>query len=124
MKLNKTELVALSARIISELKEAAESKQKELDIIQDEQNKPAAVLAIKAVKTMNNALREYIARKHTDLTKLTVSDITRSMRKNQTEVNVPYRYDNEIFNALVIAQMDSPDVVSLIEKVKASFIKI
>lgn len=123
MKLNKTEIEAISSRITEELMAAANAKQKELDAIQDAANKPAAVAAIKAVKTMNKTLRDYLESK-TTVAELTVGQLIKHMRKNQTEIDVPYRYGGDVRTALIIAQIDCPDVASLIEKVKASFIKI
>lgn len=121
MKLNKTELYALSAQIYEDLQKAAQQKQEELDVIQDEQNTPAAKLALRAIRTMNKTLREYLKATGRDMNKIDLSDILCTMRKKQTEVYSPvYGDKTEIFNALIIAQIDTSDVATLIEKVKAS----
>jgi len=123
MKLNKTELTALTTQICKELREAAKKKQNELNMIQDEQNTPAAKLALRSIRTMNKTLRAYLDAAHKDMGKVGLSEILPYLRKTQTEVSAPSQYcDSSVFNALVIAQIDSPDVVSLIEKVKAPFI--
>lgn len=123
-KLNRAELEVLAKRIQKELAIAADEAQKRLNEIQDKQNLKLAGQILRQLKAMKPETRKYLGCRDT-YEDLTVEQILPTLRKQQTEVKIKrhYHYSDEIMDALIIGQIDSPDVDSLASAVAAQFIK-
>jgi hypothetical protein len=123
MKLNKMELHVLTEQIHDSLEAKAQVLQKAMDEVSDKANSKQALALSKELQKLSPLAKKWInnySRSNFD-NLIDTKNILNFMRKSQTRINVPNRYNNEIFNALVIGQIDSPDVDSLIAKVTAKF---
>lgn len=121
-KLNQTELRVLAKRINDDLNRAGEQAQKELDELNDKQNLAEARLAIRQLKKLGPAAKKFINKATcTKLDDITEERILRNMRTKQTKVICGYIH-NDIMNALILAQITSPDIDSLCNAVAKQFI--
>lgn len=120
MKLNKIELDAITNKLHTELKEAAASAQKELNEVADKQNLSAAKLMLRQINSFKPELKNYLDSSRANSPDL--NTILRSMRPKQTKVKgIGHYAGTEIRQALIIAQIDSPDINSMVEAVKKQF---
>lgn len=122
-KLNQTELRVLAKRINDDLNRAGKQAQKELDELNDKQNLTEARLAVRQLKKLGPAAKKFINKSlRTKLDDITEERILLSMRTEQTKVICGYNVHNDIVNALILAQITSPDIDSLCNTVAKQFI--
>lgn len=120
MKLSKMELDALATKLQKELNDTADAAQQDLNKIQDLANMPKAKLVLRRIQSLDTIIKKYIDNDRA--TNPTLTGILRSMRTTQTLVKTSGRYNcSEIRDALIIAQIGSPDVDGMIESVKKQF---
>jgi len=121
-KLNQIELRVLAKRINDDLNRAGEQAQKELDELNDKQNLTEARLAVRQLKKLGPAAKNFINQSsHIKLDDITEECILRRMRTKQTKVICRYSH-NDIIDALILAQITSPDIDSLCNMVAKQFI--
>ena len=123
-KLNKTELDALATRINRELKQEAEIAQKELDEMSHEKNVAKASIIFDEIRGLSPATLKYIdttSRSYNN--KMTFDDIVKSLKETQTKVTVYDKWNSNVFESLVLAQIEANTISELIDSVKGSFIK-
>ncbi len=124
-KLNRTELDVLAKRIGQDIRDAAEVAQEESDVIADKKNLPVATLILGQLNKLDNVTKKYLDTRgyNSDISKVKTSNILATMRPIQTKVKSLGYHNKEIFDSLVIGQISSPDVDSLVKLVAKQFIK-
>ncbi len=137
-KLNQTELHVLSGRILADLRAAARKAQTELDVKTLPSRQKRAKLISLQMKATNKAINGLLKslKKETGgyyntqeaafgTKEMSVKYIANKLKETQTSINLPvpryYHESDQIFNALVIAQISCPDVESLVEMVAQQF---
>ena len=123
-KLNKTELEALSSRINHELRQQAEVAQ----IKCDKETLPGRVIAagliVKEWSHLSNKTKEYLSNKFQHNSKEpTVDNVMKSLVTDQTKIITSNRWDRNIYESLVLAQIEANTVADLISAVKKEFVK-
>jgi len=133
MKLNKTELSALAERISGNLEKAAVEAQEECDAVNAARNKETAERVIKELRNASRTISKALDRLSPEARKM-VSSSHRSLalpdptlktaidyvRVKQTKIKPSCDYRSgypEIFNDLVIAQIDAASVDELVKKI-------
>jgi len=137
-KLNQTVLRILSMKIHSELTEAANKLQKELDAATLKTRKEKAKLIVAAVTKeikhivqLPEEVRSRIGLAYRwNATIPKVADVVNSLKKTQTKIDVPnlrrygsQEYCPDVYDALVIAQIDATDIDVLMSRVTSQFKK-
>ena len=121
MKLSKMELDAVANKLQNELQELASIAQKDLSERADTDNLKEAKIILRQIRSFKPALKTYLDCSRANSP--TLESILYSMRPKQTKVKLNRSYDTSaIRNALIIAQIDSPDLESMITVVKKQFI--
>jgi hypothetical protein len=139
-KLNQTELKILGKQILTKLREAADKAQEDLDAKTLASRKKRAQAISLSMRATNKAILGLINGLHKETggytntrkefyskEQMSVKAITEDLKETQTAVNVPvdswYQESEDIFQALVVAQIACPDVETLMNNVAAKFMK-
>lgn len=137
MKLNRTELKVLAGKIEKTIAELAEQAQKELDAISDQQNLAKAKRIAKKLETTQGKLNKIFDDLPEEVKELykfnapavtvKLQDILKKLRPEQTKVRVPtthhfYPEKGEIFQALVLGQIECDNLTGLRESIVRQFV--
>ena len=124
-KLNNTELKALAEKIDKQLRLEAAQAQKEINELADKQNLAAARTALRQIKKLGPHAKLVLNTKYGvgTLDELTEQDILIRMRPKQGKIRYTgYSMTKEILDALIIGQINSPDIESLCNNVAQQFV--
>jgi len=125
-RLTKTELELIAERIANKVQKSHKEAQELQDTISDRNNKQRAEDVLSSLAKLSedtkNILNEFIFKG--SLQKITLDDILKSMRVPQTKYKrkISYRFVKDIYEELVLAQIESEDLNSLINKVTRQFL--
>lgn len=123
-KLNQTELSVIACQIRDNLQEEAKKAQDALNEISDKNNLRQAQAIVRRLHNLPEDCKDFLAKQSHGsrnlFKELKVEDVLCFLRTGQTQVKRP-SYQN-IYNSLVLAQIESPDLNSLIRNVTKQFI--
>lgn len=122
-KLNTTELKVLAARIQNNLQEEAIQAQRKADAQSDLDNAREAQAIMKQLQRLGDPAKKYLHRLTSAFNTITVDTVLKSLRTPQKQVKRFGYNGTEIFNALVIGQIESKDLQELVRNVTAQFIQ-
>ena len=125
-KLNQTELAVLGKKIKERLRIMAKEAQNQTNEEADKLNAAAAKAALRQFKKLSPAAKKFMAKlssRFRDIDTLTEEDILKELRPAQTKINTDYEYNGKILDALILAQITSPDVESLCNTAANQFVK-
>lgn len=124
-KLNNTELRVLAEKIDKQLKLEAAQAQEETNELADKQNLAAARTALRQIKKLGPHAKSVLNNKHgiSSLDELTEQDILIRMRPKQGKIRYTgYSMTQEILDALIIGQINSPSIEALCNNVAQQFV--
>jgi hypothetical protein len=124
-KLNTTEMKVLSDRIYKDLQQRVQDAQKEQNELSDKENHKDAQTVVRRLKNLNGPTRAYLDGKlgKDSIENLDEDLVLQSMRVSQTKIkNLSWNTKQEIYDSLVIGQIDCPDLDSLVNKVTRQFV--
>lgn len=125
-KLNQTELTVLGKKIKERLNDLAKEAQKQSNEEYDKLNMPMAKAALRQLNKLSPAAKKFLSKCNSqlhDIDALTEEDILKTLRPAQTTIDTDYQYNSRILDALILAQITSPDVESMCNTVANQFIK-
>jgi len=125
-KLNQTELAVLAKKIQERLHNMVVEAQNQNDKEFDKLNAAAAKAALRQFKKLSPTAKSFLAKcslRFRDLDSLKEEDILKELRPAQTKIDINYKIHSKILDALILAQITSPDVESLCNAVANQFVK-